>query len=164
MKVSCIVAFDEQHVIGYEGKMPWHLPADLKYFKSVTLGKPIIMGRTTYEHLPKKPLPGRLNVVLSRSTQFDAPGCLVFASLPEALRALQDETEVMIIGGAQVYAAALPFVDRLYITHIRHAFKGDTLFPVWDMEQWREISLENHPADALNPYPYSFQILERINR
>ncbi|MES2212360.1 MAG: dihydrofolate reductase [Pseudomonadota bacterium] len=162
MKVSCIVAIDENRVIGYEGKMPWHLPADLAYFKAVTLGKPIIMGRTTYEHLPKKPLPGRINVVLSRTAGYEAPGCLVFSSLPEALAALQEHPEVMIIGGAQVYAAALPLSNYLYITHIRHAFKGDTLFPIWDTKLWREISIETHPADERNPYAYSFQVLEKI--
>ena len=128
MQISIIVALADNRLIGGNNKLLWHLPADLQYFKSITLGKPIIMGRKTYESIGK-PLPGRRNIVISRNKQFKCQVCEVYDSLSKALAALQDYAEVMIIGGAEIYQQALPIADKMYITIVHHAFTGDAYFP-----------------------------------
>ncbi len=145
-------------MIGKDNKMPWHLPADLKHFKSVTIGKPIIMGRKTFEAIGK-PLPGRRNIVITRQ-ELTLPGCDVFHSLQEALAAVVLEPEAMIIGGANVYAQALPLAGRMYLTFIDVDVDGDAFFPVWDENAWREISNEAHAPDGKNPLAYRFAVLE----
>src|SRR5262249_14123565 len=152
-------ALSQNNVIGIENRLPWHLPADLKHFKTLTMNKPIIMGRKTYESIGR-PLPGRRNIIISRNPQFSAPGCECVTSLSEALLLTAAAPEVMVIGGTQLIEAALPKADRLYLTFIHQDFDGDCFFPEWDRAQWREISREDHTADSDNPYTFSFVTFE----
>ncbi|NIR60917.1 MAG: type 3 dihydrofolate reductase [Gammaproteobacteria bacterium] len=159
-RISLIVAMDRNDVIGRGNALPWHLPADLRHFRRLTLGKPVIMGRRTHESLGR-PLPERTNIVISRDPGFRAPGCLVARALPEALDAAGAVPEVMVIGGAEVFEAALPRAARIYLTRVHAEVAGDARFPRLDPAAWREIEREDHPADERNPYPYSFVTLER---
>lgn len=136
--------------------MPWHIPEDLRHFKRVTLGKPIVMGRRTWESIGK-PLPGRLNIVVTRQSDFSAPGAVVVHSLQAALKHVPEAEEVAIIGGAQLYVEAMPLVDIIYLTEIKAAYAGDTVFPAWDRSEWREISREDHAGSPA----FSFVRLER---
>lgn len=163
MHISLIVALAENHVIGANNRLLWRLPAELQYFKKTTMGKPIIMGRKTHESIGRA-LPGRHNIVISRQADFQAEGCDVVDSLDAALALVKDCEEVMIIGGAQIYQQALPLADRLYLTWVHHHFEGDTFFPTWSPEQWREISREQRAADEQNPYDLTFTVLERTEK
>lgn len=158
--LSLIVAAGEHNEIGKDGAMPWHLPADLRHFKAVTLGKPVIMGRRTWDSIGK-PLPGRRNIVITRDRMWSAEGCEVAHSLPEALVMAAGEPEIMLIGGGQLYREALPRAQRIYLTRVHGTFDADTFFPSFDMNQWRETVRETHPADAANPHACSFLVLER---
>ena len=140
--------------------MPWHMPADLRHFKAVTLGKPVVMGRRTFESIGR-PLPGRRNLVISRNPEWQAAGVEVAPALDAALALLADYDEVMIIGGGQLYAEALPRADRLYLTHIELAVEGDTFFPDYQRYQWQQIEQSSHPADYKNPHAYRFETLQR---
>lgn len=160
MMLSLIAAMDRNSLIGVNGGLPWKLPADLRHFKQTTLGKAIIMGSTTWSTL-KGPLPGRTNIVLSQELPQDTAGCHVARSLDEALSIAGDAEEVFIIGGASVYAQALPLVDRMYLTFIDGTFTGDTHFPEYDADAWHEISNEAHSNDADNAYAYRFVVYER---
>jgi dihydrofolate reductase len=165
--IALIVARARNGVIGRDNSMPWHLPEDLRYFKRVTLGKPVIMGRNTWESLGK-PLPGRDNIVITRNENFYAHGATVVNDLETALLladSLADArgvAEIMIIGGAQIYAEALPQVTRAYITEVHADIEGDTFFPALDVNGWKEASRENFSSCEKNPYQYSFVMLERI--
>lgn len=161
MKLTAVVALDENRVIGLDNKLPWNMPADLQHFKKITLGKPILMGRKTYESIGR-PLPKRRNIIISRDKNFAADGCEIFASPDAALHALQDCPEVMLIGGAQLFSQLLPKLTHLELTTIHHQFMGDTFFPELDFTQWQEITRETHPADAENPYSYTFLSYEKI--
>lgn len=163
MKLSLIVAMAGNGVIGRDGGLPWHLPADLKRFRAITMGKPIVMGRRTHESIGRA-LPGRRNIVLSREQGYLAPGCDVFASLDAALVALSDEAEVMIVGGAALYAQALPYAACLYVTDVDAELDGDVHFPAFDREAWRELEREAHAPDASHAYSYCFRVFERISR
>lgn len=158
--LSLIVAAGENNEIGKHGKMPWYLPADLRHFKTVTLGKPVIMGRRTFESIGK-PLPGRRNIVVTRDTSWQAEGCEAAHSLPEALVMAAGEPELMLIGGGQLYREALPRAQRIYLTRVHGTFDADTFFPLLDGGQWREIAREAHPVDESNAYACSFLLLER---
>jgi dihydrofolate reductase len=162
-RLSMVVAMSQNRVIGKNNQLPWHLPADLKHFKHLTMGHPIIMGRKTYESIGK-PLPGRDNIILTRDASFEAPGCIVVTSINEALESadLEDLKEIFIIGGTQIYQALLPRVERIYLTLVHHHFDGDAFFPELDKKIWLEKICVNHLADEANPYPYSFLIYERI--
>ncbi|MDP2917887.1 MAG: type 3 dihydrofolate reductase [bacterium] len=160
MLISIIAALAKNNVIGQKNKIPWHLPADFAYFRKMTLGKPIIMGAKTFESIGKA-LAGRKNIVLHQDKNYTAKGCVVVNSIEAALSAAGDAPEVMICGGASVYQQFLPISDRLYLTYIDHEFAGDTFFPEFDREEWRETSRENHAKDANNPYAYAFAVLER---
>jgi len=160
MMISIVAAMAKNRVIGKDNQMPWHLSADLKHFKSVTLGKPVIMGRKTYESIGK-PLSGRRNIVMTRQ-DLTLPGCDVFHSLESALEAVASEPEVMIIGGANLYAQAIPVADRMILTFVDLDVGGDTFFPKWSDIEWREVSNEPHPSDDRNPYTYRFVTLERV--
>jgi len=140
--------------------MPWHLPAELQYFKKITLGKPVIMGRKTFESIGK-PLPGRKNIVITRQTSYQHPGIEIVHSLETALQAVQDTPEVMIIGGATLYEKAIAYADRLYITKIDLNCEGDTFFPQWDEKQWRLIEKKQYSKDEKNSYDFTTFILER---
>ncbi len=163
MIISLIAAIDRNHAIGKDGVMPWHLPADLKFFKRITMDKPVIMGRKTFDAIGK-PLPGRLNIVVTRDTSWQHDGVYVAHSMEDALRAAAEYEEVMIIGGANLYGQMLPNADRLYLTEIDAEFEADTFFPALDNAQWQEINREQHTADEKNAYPYSFVTLERLRR
>lgn len=160
--LSIIVALGRGRVIGRGNQLPWHLPADLKHFKAVTMGKPVIMGRLTYESIGK-PLPGRRNVVITRDAGYSAPGCEVVASPQAALQAVADAGEAMVIGGANLYRQMLPLAGRLYLTLIDAEFEGDTWFPEWNDAEWRETGRDAHEPDERNAYPYTFVELERVD-
>jgi dihydrofolate reductase len=160
MRISAICAMSENRVIGNQNKLPWHLPADLQHFKKVTLGKPILLGRKTYESIGR-PLPDRCNVVITRDMQFQAPGCLVVNSIEHALKAVAYSDEVFIIGGALLYHQTLAMTQRLYLTLIHQDFEGDTFFPDISLQEWAETERIHHEADDKNPYAYSFIVLDK---
>lgn len=161
LPLALIAAFATNGVIGFDNRMPWHLPADLKHFKALTLGKPIIMGRKTWDSLGR-PLPGRLNIVVSHQPGLQLQGAEVFADLDAALaRAAQwageqGVDELMLIGGAQLYAQALPLAERLYLTRIELQPQGDAFFPAFDESQWRRVERSEHAAEAGAP-AYAFE-------
>ena len=158
--VVLVVAAAADGVIGRDGKMPWHLPADLAHFKLLTWGKPILMGRKTFESIGK-PLPGRTNVVVTRDQAWTHPGVLVAHSLDAAFAAAGAAPEVMVIGGAQVYAESLPRATRVEYTQVHGAIEGDTRFPPLELEQWREVARHEHAADARNQYALTYISYER---
>lgn len=160
MKLSLIVAMATNRTIGINNQMPWHLSADLKKFKKITMGQPIIMGRKTFESIGR-PLPGRQNIIISRDLQYQQQGCLVFNDLDSALQSCTGSDEVFVIGGATLYAATLARAERLYITEIQQAFDGDTWFPEIKQEQWREVAREDINDDNSVDFNYSFIIYER---
>src|SRR3989344_2366319 len=162
MIISMISAIAENRVIGNKNSLPWHLPADFKYFKAQTLNKPIVMGLKTFESIGSKPLPNRKNIILNNNPNYKIPeNCFLARSIEEALEMTKNEDEVMICGGASVYRQFLPLVDRLYLTYIHQNFEGDTLFPEFNINEWKEISREDHEPDEKNKYSYSFVVLER---
>ncbi len=163
MKLVLVVAMASNGVIGRDGTLPWHLPADLKRFRAITMGKPIVMGRRTHESIGR-PLPGRRNIVLSRAAGYQAAGCEVFPALDIALAALKDVEEVMIVGGAALYGEALPHAQLIYLTEVDAAPAGDVYFPDFDPIEWREIDSEQHPADKNNQHAYRFRVLQRLSR
>lgn len=158
--ISLILAMDDDRLIGAGGKLPWHLPGDLKRFKALTLGKTILMGRKTWDSLGR-PLPGRDNWVLSRDPRFAPAGARVFAGLDDALAA-HARGELMIIGGQQLFAEALPLAQRIYLTRVHARLPGDTWFPQFDARDWREAAGEAHPADERHAHAYRFVTLERV--
>lgn len=169
MRIALIAAMGKSNVIGYHNRLPWHLSADLKYFKQVTLGKPIIMGRNTFESIGKI-LPGRQNIVVTKNKNYQISSLLpdntsltIVHSLKDALNAVNGAPdEAMIIGGATLFNEALPLANVLYLTFIHAEFPGDTFFPPIDSKQWQEVWREDHAADSLNPYSYSFVTFERV--
>ncbi len=154
-KISLIVAMDENNLIGSNNGLPWHLPADLAFFKRSTMGKPIIMGRKTFESIGK-PLPGRRNIVVTRDPSFSAEDCDVANGIDAAIALCRDDEEVMLIGGANLYQQSFELVTDLYITRIHHEFDGDTWFPDFDESQWKIENREYFKADHSNPYACSF--------
>lgn len=163
--ISFVVARADNGMIGRDNALPWHLPADLRHFKRLTVGKPVVMGRRTFDSIGK-PLPGRHNIVLTRDPAWRADGVTVVTNLAEAIAAagLDPKTradEVMIIGGAAIYAEALPIATRVYLTEVHAAPEGDTRLPAFDPARWREAAREDHPAEDDRP-AYSFVTLERI--
>lgn len=157
--VSIIVAMDRERGIGIDGRIPWRLPADLAHFKQVTMGRPVIMGRATYESIGR-PLPGRRNIVLSRNPVFRAPGCELAYSLEDGLR-MAGEGEVFVIGGAGVYAEALAIANRIYMTRVDGLFAVDTHFPDFDLAEWHIVNEESALADERNPFACQFVTLKR---
>jgi dihydrofolate reductase len=160
-----IAAMAYQRVIGKEQKMPWHLPADLAFFKKTTMGSPILMGRKTYESIGK-PLPGRLNLVVTRNHDLKIAGCEVVTSLEQALEVATKKfsqcDEIFITGGSHLYNSFLAQADRLYLTLIDAELEGDTFFPDYTQYQWHQVERIDHQADEKNIYPYSFITLDRI--
>lgn len=156
-----IVAHANNRVIGKNNDMPWHLPADLAYFKKTTLGKPIIMGRKTYQSIGR-PLPGRKNIVISRDDNFHAEGVEVVNSVDAALALVVDSAEVMVIGGGAIYQHCLASAHRLYITHINADIDGDTHFPEYDLTVWQKVASDIRPMDEKNPYQLDFSVYEKV--
>jgi dihydrofolate reductase len=144
-----------ERLIGQGGGLPWRLPADLRHFKSITMGKPVLMGRKTHESIGKS-LPGRENIVLTRDRSFRAEGCRVVHSMEDALAAAKDHDELMVIGGAEIYRAFLDRADRMYVTLVEGVFQGDTHFPPYDEQAWKEVQRDPHEADAKNPHAFTF--------
>jgi len=163
MEISLVVAVAANGVIGQGDRLPWHLPADLRHFRALTLGKPIVMGRRTHFSLGR-PLPERRNIVLTRDKGFHALGCEVVHSVGEALAAVADAREVMVIGGADVYRQFLPLASRIHVTEVHAEFSGDTRFPDLRREDWVEVAREEHSADDRNPFRFDFVTLERPAR
>jgi dihydrofolate reductase len=160
MKLSLIVAMAMNRTIGVDKQMPWHLSADLKKFKKITMGHPIIMGRKTFESIGR-PLSGRKNIIISRNSNYQQEGCVVFNSLEQAIEHCNHEKEVFVIGGATLYESILDKSDRLYVTEIKKTFKGDTWFPAIDKNQWIEYQREDIDHDASVDFSYSFVIYDR---
>ncbi len=161
MRVSIIVALSDSGVIGIGNRLPWRLPADMRWFRRHTLGKPVIMGRRTFESLGEKPLPERLNIVVTSDRSYRPEGAVVVHDIEAALAAAGAAEEVMIIGGASFYEQMLPRADRLYLTRVHAELEGDAWFPDYAEEDWREIAHEEHAADEKNPHACTFLILER---
>jgi len=159
-KLSMIVATANNRIIGKDNDMPWHLPADLAYFKKTTLGKPVIMGRKTYESIGR-PLPGRRNIVISRDATYHAEGVDTVTTVDAALALVNDVEEVMVIGGGAIYAHCLPAATRLYITHIEAEIAGDTQFPFYDLNVWKKVSSDKRIADEKNAYNLDFCVYEK---
>jgi len=160
--ISIICAIGENKVIGNKNGLPWHLPADFKYFKENTLGKTIVMGLRTFESIGSKPLPGRKTIVLSNDPKYFPPmECFVARSIDEVVALAKADGEVMICGGASVYKQFLPLADRLYLTFVKASPEGDTFFPDFDMNEWKEVKRTDNKADEKNNFDYSFVILEK---
>jgi len=159
--ISIIAAMDRNRLIGNKNQLPWHLPADFTHFKSVTMGKPIIMGRKTFESIGK-PLPGRLNIVLSRNPDIQYDGVECVSSFENAIALVPDEEEVMVIGGSAIYEMLLPQVNRLYFTYVDAEFEGDAWFPEFDDKQWFEKESVSLPADEKNRFNCRFVTLEKV--
>ncbi len=166
MRLALIAAVSDNGVIGRNNKLPWYIPADLRYFKQQTLGKPVVMGRKTWESM-NRPLPGRTNIVITRQPDYQAEGARVVPDLAAAIElaesiAMIDGTEeVMVIGGAEIYRLALPLADRLYLTEVHAEIEGDTFFPDWNRGDWRELARDQHEAPGEDNYRYSFTVYER---
>lgn len=154
--ISIIVAIAQNKAIGINNQLLWHIPSDLKRFKQITLGHPVIMGKKTYESLPKKPLPGRRNVVLTDDPSDSFSGCTTVFSMDEIFSLLDQEEEVFVIGGASVYKQFLPLADKLYLTMVHKDFTGDVFFPEIDFTQWEQISKEDFPFDDQLGFSYSY--------
>ena len=163
MTISLIAAVANNNIIGRDNKLPWHMPADLKWFKSLTTGHHVLMGRKTFEEI-KKPLPGRVNVVITRNPNWAADGVAIARSVDEAIGKAQaaGDKEIFVIGGAEIFAQLLHRADRMYITRIHAEPQGDTYFPEFDdVNEWKLVDSEHFDADEKNAYPYSFLTYER---
>jgi dihydrofolate reductase len=161
MKISLIVAMSSNRAIGLNNQMPWHLSADLKRFKKITMGHPILMGRKTFESIAR-PLPGRTNIIVSRNPAYRPEGCVVFDSVEAAINhGCQLADEVFVIGGSTLYEATLPMADTLYITQINQTFDGDTFFPDFDRNHWAEVECEDVVDDPKVSFTYSFLKLQK---
>jgi dihydrofolate reductase len=159
--LTLIVAVADNGVIGRQNELPWRLPEDLKRFKALTMGKPIVMGRKTFDSIGK-PLPGRTNIVITRQADLSLPGCVVVDSLAAALTAAGKVDEVMVIGGGEIYRQALPQADRVHQTEVHAAIDGDARFPALNAQQWHEIAREDYAEDERHAHAYSFVTLERV--
>jgi dihydrofolate reductase len=158
--VSLIVAMAQNGVIGRDNTLPWRLPEDLRRFKAFTLGKTLLMGRKTFESIGR-PLPGRANLVLTRDADWQADGVTVVHSVEEALAQAGSGSELVAIGGAEIYRLVLPFARRIYLTHVHADVPGDTYFPEFDPTQWADVECDPFPADEQHAYPMTFVTLER---
>lgn len=159
--LSIIVAVADNGVIGSGNRLPWRLPDDLKRFKALSLGKPIVMGRKTFDSIGR-PLPGRLNIVISRRSGLEIPGCRVVTSIDEALAAAQPAPEIVIVGGADIYRQVLPSVQVIHLTRVHANVAGDVVFPELQPHEWREVTKEYHPADERHAHAFTFSTLERV--
>jgi len=162
-RIAFVVAHDRGRVIGKGGALPWRLPDDLKHVRALTVGKPLIMGRRTYESIGR-PLPDRTNIVLTRDPAFHADGVRIARTPEEALAIAGDVPETIVFGGADVFRHFLPLADRIYLTEVDADVGGDTFFPALDRAEWRELETEDHAADAKHPYPFRFVTLERVRK
>ena len=162
--ISYVVAVSKNGVIGREGGLPWHISSDLKRFKEITMGKPVVMGRKTWESLPRRPLPGRRNIVITRQPGFAPEGAEVAATPEEALALCGNAPEVAIIGGGEIYRLFWPLVDRLYLTEVDLEVEGDTHFPAVSPAEWREVGREVHPRGEKDSAAFTLRILDRMTK
>ena len=160
MTKSIIAAVAQNGVIGDKNSLLWHIPEDMRFFRRISSGHPVIMGRKTFESIGR-PLPDRTNVVVTRQADARFEGCRCASSLEEAFAMFDDSEEVFVIGGAQIYAAALPEADRLYLTVVERDYEGDTSFPQWNRDEWRQVSQERHERGEKFEYPFRFELFER---
>lgn len=160
-KISFIVAVSENNVIGKDNELPWHLSDDLKWFKKNTLGCDVIMGKKTYDSLAIRPLPKRKNIVISKSIK-QIDGCMVAASVDEAIGLMDNDKENFVIGGGTVFEQFMPFVQKLYLTRVFHKFEGDTFFPEINFNEWKLVFSEKHPKDDKHAFDFEFQIFEKL--
>lgn len=160
VKLTIVVAASANNVIGWQGSLPWHLPEDLRRFRRLTWGKPLLMGRRTFEAIDR-PLPGRRNIVISRRPGLEIEGCDVAATVDDALALVAADPEVMVIGGGEIYRALLPRTDCIEMTRVHVEVEGDTFFPELDPDEWRMAASEEHPAGEGRPVGFTFQRLER---
>ena len=160
-KLSIIVAVAENGIIGSGNQLPWRLPDDLKRFKALSLGKPIVMGRKTYDSIGR-PLPGRSNIIVSRRGDLEIPGCTIVSSLAEAMAVAGGVEEIVIIGGADIYRQVLPQVQTIHLTRVHATVPGDVYFPALAPEEWRELATEYHPADERHAHAFTFRSLARV--
>lgn len=158
--ISMVFAMDKNRTIGSNNQLPWRLPADLAYFKKVTMGHPVVMGRKTHESIGK-PLPGRQNVILTKNREYSSEGCIIVHSVEDVLHRFQKEAEVCIIGGSEIFKLFLPTANRLHITHIDYEFDGDAFFPEIHPEEWVEVSRKQGVTDEKNPYTYFFVVYDK---
>lgn len=172
-RIAYVVAMDARRLIGRDNALPWRLPDDMRWFREQTMGKPCIMGRKTYDSLPERfrPLPGRDNIVVTRNRDYRAPGAVVVHSIDEALAAAGDAPEIIIVGGADLFRALLPRVDRLYLTHVHDVVGGEAedaaparevFFPPFDAAEWRVVFRQPHPRDDRHARPFTWLILDRV--
>lgn len=159
--ISIIVAIAANLAIGKNNDLLWHIPGDMKYFKRITSGHPVIMGKRTYDSLPRKPLPNRRNIVITDVADEQIPGCEMAYSIEASMRLCNTEEENFIIGGASVYRQFLPFADRLYLTRVHKEFDGDVFFPEVDFSQWVLLSKEDHGPDEHNDFSFSYEVYDR---
>jgi dihydrofolate reductase len=166
MIISLIAALAQNNTIGKDNDLPWHLPDDMKYFMQTTKGHHCIMGRKNYQSIPEKfrPLPNRTNIVVTRQSNFDAPGCIIVNSIDAGINIARKngEAEVFIIGGAEIYNSSMQQADRLYLTEIQGKIDGDTHFPAFKQNEWREVSRDHHGTDERHAYAFDFVVYERI--
>lgn len=160
-QISIVVAISENNAIGKDNQLLWHLPADLKHFKEITTGHPIIMGRKTYDSIGR-PLPNRRNIVITRTTNLSIANVEVVNNLEDAIALCANDNEAFVIGGAEIYKHALALINRIYLTTIHQRYEADAFFPALNMNEWKEIFKEYHPADEKNSVAYTFSTLERI--
>ncbi len=163
VRITLVVAMAANRVIGCKNRLPWHLPADLRHFRQMTLGKPVLMGRKTHESIGRA-LPERTNIVVTRDDAYTAPGCIVVHSIESALKAAGEREEVMVIGGTDLYWQLLPRAGRICLTLIHAKFEGDARFPELDEREWREVERVDCEPDEKNAWPYSFIRLDRVTR
>lgn len=161
MKISLISAMTDDRVIGIDNSLPWKLPSDMRWFRKHTLGKPVVMGRKTFESFGAKPLPERLNIIITRDPEYQGEHCVVVNNIDSALNAAGNVDEVMIIGGASFYEQMLPYADRLYLTYVHADIKGDAWFPEFDENNWKEIYHEDVEQDEKNQYNHTFIIFSK---
>jgi dihydrofolate reductase len=161
-RIALVVAVSRNGVIGRDGGLPWHISSDLKRFKAITLGKPVIMGRKTWESLPKRPLPGRQNIVITRQSQYIADGAVVVADVDAALRAAGNAEEIAIIGGGEIYAMIFRRADRIYLTEVGMDVSGDTFFPDIKPADWQETAREVHVAGLSDSAGFTLRTLDRV--
>ena len=160
MILSCVIAFGKNRGLGFGNKLPWHLPDDLKHFKEITRGHTVIMGRKTFDSMGRL-LPERKNIIITRDRSYQVPGATLVHSIEEAIEKVKDEKEVFVIGGGEIVKLALPYLDRMYLTHVEAEVPADSFFPEFDPEEWKVVSEKFHPKDEKHLYDFTFKIYER---